>query len=70
MKKIIFFASFKFLKKVVGSGSGSISQKFGSPDPDPHQNVRDPQHWRPPTHSLVEHNNPESARLKIARGFP
>jgi hypothetical protein len=27
--------------------SGSISQRHGSadPDPDPHQNVMDPQHW-------------------------
>jgi hypothetical protein len=35
--------------KIEGSGSefGSISQKHGSadPDPDPHQNVMDPQHW-------------------------
>jgi hypothetical protein len=32
-----------------GSASGSISQRHGSadpyPDPDPHQNVMDPQHW-------------------------
>jgi hypothetical protein len=30
----------------VGSGSGSISQRYGSEDtnPDPHQNVTDPQH--------------------------
>ncbi len=29
------------------AGSGSIIQKHGSagPDPDPHQNVMDPQHW-------------------------
>jgi hypothetical protein len=26
------------------SGSGSISQRHGSADPDPHQNVMDPQH--------------------------
>jgi hypothetical protein len=26
------------------SGSGSISQSHGSADPDPHQNVMDPQH--------------------------
>jgi hypothetical protein len=26
-------------------GSGSISQRRGSPDPDPHQNVMDPQYW-------------------------
>jgi hypothetical protein len=48
------FCILKSLKKVVGSGtgfrvgSGSVSQMFGSKDPDPnsHQNVRDPQHWR------------------------
>jgi hypothetical protein len=44
-----FFASLKLLKKGVGSGvgSGSISQRYGSknPDPNPHQNVTDPQHW-------------------------
>ena len=28
-----------------GSGSGSISQRHGSADPDPHQNVMDPEHW-------------------------
>ncbi len=28
----------------VGSGSGSISQRYESGDPDPHQNVTDPQH--------------------------
>ncbi len=27
------------------SESGSISQRHGSADPDPHQNVMDPQHW-------------------------
>jgi hypothetical protein len=26
------------------AGSGSISQRHGSPDPDPPQNVMDPQH--------------------------
>ncbi len=38
---IIFFTSLKSLKK--GAGSGSISQGYGSGDPDPHQNVTDPQ---------------------------
>ncbi len=43
-KKLFFFESSKSLKKGVGSGvgSGSISQRFA--DPDPHQNVTDPQH--------------------------
>ncbi len=33
-------------KKIAGSGSRSISQMHGSadPDPDPHQNVMDPEH--------------------------
>jgi hypothetical protein len=26
-------------------GAGSISQRHGSVDPDPYQNVTDPQHW-------------------------
>ncbi len=26
-------------------GSGSVSQRYGSADLDPHQNVTDPQHW-------------------------
>jgi hypothetical protein len=34
------------MTKIAGSGSGSISQRHGSADPDPdqHQNVMDPQH--------------------------
>jgi len=46
MKKILFLASLKSVKKGVGSGvrSGSISQRYGSGDPDPHQIVTDPQH--------------------------
>jgi hypothetical protein len=40
--KFFYIKFFKSLKKVVGS----ISQRYGSgdPDPDPHQNVKDPQH--------------------------
>jgi hypothetical protein len=30
--------------KIEGSVSRSISQRHGSADPDPHQNVMDPQH--------------------------
>ncbi len=41
-KKIICFASLKSLKK--GIGSRSVSQRYGSTDPDPHQNVMEPQH--------------------------
>ena len=32
------------MMKIAGSESGSISQRHGSADPDPHQNVMDPQH--------------------------
>jgi hypothetical protein len=39
--KYFFFASLKSLKKGVGSGAGSISLKYGSADPDPHQYVTD-----------------------------
>ncbi len=39
--------------KIAGSGSesGSICQRHGSADsdPDPHQNVMDPQHWQKPS---------------------
>ncbi len=36
------------MTKIAGSGSesGSISQRQGSADPDPHQNVMDPEHYR------------------------
>jgi hypothetical protein len=40
--KNIFLASLKSLKK--GVESGSIIHWYGSGDPDPHQNVTDPQH--------------------------
>jgi hypothetical protein len=35
------------MTKIAGSGSesGSISQRHGSADPDPYQNVMDPQRW-------------------------
>jgi hypothetical protein len=36
--------SLQSLKKEVGSGS--ISESYGSRDPDPNQNVTDPQHWQ------------------------
>jgi hypothetical protein len=34
------------MTKIAGSGSESINQRHGSadPDPDPHQNVMDPEH--------------------------
>jgi hypothetical protein len=27
--------------------SGSVCQRYGSADPDPHQNVTNPEHWCP-----------------------
>jgi hypothetical protein len=38
-------------------GVGSISQRFGSGDPDPHQNVTDPQHCLQTTLSLYNNEN-------------
>ncbi len=32
------------MTKIAGSGSESISERHRSADPDPHQNVMDPQH--------------------------
>jgi hypothetical protein len=56
--------------KIAGSGSesGSISQRHGSAntDPDPHQNVMDPQHcsqWNCET-STVKDNSCVSASLR------
>jgi hypothetical protein len=48
VKKLFFLESLKSIKKGVGSGvvsgTGSISQRYGSGNPDPHQNVTVPQH--------------------------
>ncbi len=47
LKKINFLlAPWRSMMKIAGSGSGSISQRHGYTDPDPHQNVKDPhQNW-------------------------
>jgi hypothetical protein len=49
MKKKIFCILKIALKKGVGSGSTRQSYRtgmeYGSEDPDPHQNVTNPQHW-------------------------
>ncbi len=44
---IVLLASWRSMMKIKGSGSESINQRHGSadPDPNPHQNVMDPQHW-------------------------
>jgi hypothetical protein len=43
-KNLFFVCVWKVVTKMEGSGSGSISQRHGSADPDQHQNVMDPQH--------------------------
>ncbi len=59
-----FLASLKPMKKGIvsgvgsGTGYGSITQRYGSgdPDPDPQQNVMDPKHWiihqKGPSHEI------------------
>jgi hypothetical protein len=47
IRKKIFFASRRSLKKRAGFGAGSVSQRYGFEDlhPDPYQNVIDPERW-------------------------
>jgi hypothetical protein len=56
------------MMKMAGSESGSISQRLGSadPDPDPHQNVMDPQHREAETTNQVWKMWEEN--LEIERG--
>jgi hypothetical protein len=46
------------MTKIAGSGSesGWISQRHGSadPDPDPHHNIMDPEHWFLPAFSAAK----------------
>ncbi len=43
-KTYFLLESWKSLTRRAGSGSGSVTQWHGSADPDPNQNVTDPQH--------------------------
>jgi hypothetical protein len=47
-QKIISVDVLKVTDEIAGSGSGcgSISQRYGSEDPDPYKNFMDPQHWQ------------------------
>jgi hypothetical protein len=55
-----FFASIKSLKE--GVGSGSISRRYRSVDPDPHQNVTDsPTLWAEPHLNYREHGGDRQA---------
>ncbi len=44
-KHVIFLHPKSHWRKESESGARSVSQRYGSADPDPHQNVTDPQHW-------------------------
>ncbi len=43
LRKFFFLASWWSLTKI--AGSGPVSQSYVSEDPDPDQNVTDPEHW-------------------------
>jgi hypothetical protein len=43
------------------AGSGSISQRHGSVDPDPRQNVTDPEH-------CLKHNSKAFVNLEVSEG--
>jgi hypothetical protein len=47
-KKLLLLTSWRSLTKKAGSGSESISQRYGSADPDPYQDFMVPQHWKKP----------------------
>ncbi len=70
------------MMKIAGSGStsgsesGSISQRHGSADPDPHQNDMDPQHCQEPSrcqpqeegghHPMAERSHSDARRGALA----
>ncbi len=71
LKNIFLLASWRSMTKIAaGSKSGSISQRHGSayPDPDPHQNVMDPQHCHKGTKAFLKGRQPGS--LVNFRPFP
>ncbi len=45
IENFFWLPSWRSLMKIAGSGVGSVCQRYGSEDPDPNQNVTDPQHW-------------------------
>jgi hypothetical protein len=51
-KNFVLFASRSSMTKIARSGSGSNSQRHESADPDPHQNVMDPEHRLLPTYMV------------------
>ncbi len=53
-----------------GSGSGSISKRYKSGDPDPHQNVTDPQHWQAGIKILVVPRSSISSVARVSGRYP
>jgi hypothetical protein len=53
------------MTKIAGSGSGSeyINQRNGYPDPDPHQNVMDPEHCRGAKYLKLSLSHPDDGCL-------
>ncbi len=45
-KKYFLMPSSRSLTKRKKQGAGSVSQRFESVDPNPNQNVTDPEHWK------------------------
>jgi hypothetical protein len=43
-KKVFYVDVLKVTDERAGSGAGSDSKRYGSADPDPYQNVTDPEH--------------------------
>jgi len=50
--RLFFVRALRSLTKRTGprDGSGSVSQRYGYTDPDPYQNVTDPNHWSADRH--------------------
>jgi hypothetical protein len=49
-----FVGVLKVTDKEAGTESGSVSQRYGSADPDTSQFVTDPEHWR--KYKLLDHS--------------
>ncbi len=64
---MFLLASWRSMTKIAGSGSGSISQRYGSADPDPHKNIMDPEHWCQLTKRFTHSNNHNPSKSTILR---
>ncbi len=52
-KNLFLMPSWRPLTKIAVSGSGSVSQRYGSADLKPYKNVTDPQQWYKVKHLLL-----------------